>query len=157
MEAVEEALVKFGKLEIFNTHQGRQFTSIKVTQLLPDNGIKISKGAWRDNVFVERIWRSVTYEDVSRRADARVPEARAALGRHLVFYNTRCPASTLEEHLFDRACFNQAQPIPVAPCQRQEAPYRQPKLCRQTEPPLIAHARLASLDTESNTFGLATR
>ncbi len=67
IEAVEEALAKHGRPEIFNTDQGSQFTSIDFIKLLTDNGIAISmdgKGAWRDNVFVERLWRSVKHEEV---------------------------------------------------------------------------------------------
>ena len=67
IEAVEEALAKYGKPEIFNTDQGSQFTSAAFTGLLLENGVAISmdgRGAWRDNVFVERLWRSVKYEEV---------------------------------------------------------------------------------------------
>jgi putative transposase len=67
LEAVEAALAQYGKPEIFNPDQGSQFTSVEFTSLLRDNAIAISrdgKGAWRDNVFVERIWRSVKYEEV---------------------------------------------------------------------------------------------
>jgi putative transposase len=90
LEAVEEALVKHGKPEIFNTDQGSQFTSAAFTGLLLDNAVAISmdgKGAWRDNVFVERIWRSVKYEEVYLRAYDSVGEARASIGRYLNFYN----------------------------------------------------------------------
>src|SRR6478752_10265413 len=71
VETLEEALAKHGKPEIFNTDQGSQFTGAAFTGLLIKNGIAISmdgKGAWRDNVFVERLWRSVKYEEVYRRA-----------------------------------------------------------------------------------------
>ena len=71
LEAVEEALARHGKPDIFNTDQGSQFTGSAFTGLLADNGIAISmdgKGAWRDNVFVERLWRSVKYEEVYLRA-----------------------------------------------------------------------------------------
>jgi putative transposase len=79
IEAVEEALSRHGAPEIFNTDQGSQFTSTDFTGLLLRNGIRISmdgKGAWRDNVFVERLWRSIKYEEVYLRAYANVPEAR---------------------------------------------------------------------------------
>ena len=69
--AVEEALGRYGKPEIFNTDQGSQFTSIAFTTLLCDNGIAISmdgRGAWRDNVFVKRLWRSIKYKEVYLRA-----------------------------------------------------------------------------------------
>jgi putative transposase len=67
LEAVEEALARYGRPEIFNTDQGSQFTSEAFTGLIQANGIAISmdgRGAWRDNVFVERLWRSVKYEAV---------------------------------------------------------------------------------------------
>ena len=93
VEALEEALARYGKPEIFNTDQGSQFTSLAFTGLLADNGIAISmdgKGAWRDNVFIERVWRSVKYEEVYLRAYDSVGHARASLGRYFEFYN---PAS----------------------------------------------------------------
>jgi hypothetical protein len=93
VEALEEALSKHGKPETFNTDQGSQFTSEEFTRVLIDNKISISmdgKGAWRDNVFVERLWKSVKYEEVYLRAYDSVGEARASLGRYLHFYN---PAS----------------------------------------------------------------
>jgi len=93
LEAVEEALARHGKPDIFNTDQGSQFTSLAFTGLLAANGIAISmdgKGSWRDNVFVERLWRSVKYGEVYLWAYDSVGEARASLGRYLDFYN---PAS----------------------------------------------------------------
>ncbi len=92
LDAVEEALAKHGKPEIFNTDQGSQFTSAAFTGLLQDNGIAISmdgRGSWRDNVFVERLWRSVKYEEVYLRAYDSVAEARASIGRYLSFYNAK--------------------------------------------------------------------
>ena len=83
------------KPDIFNTDQGSQFTGVAFTGVLADNGITISmdgKGAWRDNVFVERLWRSVKYEEVYLRAYDSVSEARASIGRYLGFYNARRPA-----------------------------------------------------------------
>ena len=71
VEALEEAMARYGKPEIFNTDQGSQFTSAAFTGVLMDNEIAISmdgRGAWRDNVFVERLWRSVKYEEVYLRA-----------------------------------------------------------------------------------------
>lgn len=96
LEAVEEALARHGKPEIFNTDQGSQFTSAEFTALLLGNQIKISmdgKGAWRDNVLVERLWRTVKYEEVYIRAYDSVAEARASIGRYLVFYNSGRPHS----------------------------------------------------------------
>jgi putative transposase len=117
IEAVEEAMARYGRPEIFNTDQGSQFTSIAFTGLLITNGIKISmdgKGAWRDNVFVERIWKSVKYEEVYLKAYASVPEARASIGRYLDFYNGRRPHQSLGRLTPDQAYFNALQPIPVA-------------------------------------------
>ena len=85
VETLEDALARHGKPEIFNTDQGSQFTGV-----LARNGIAISmdgKGAWRDNVFVERLWRSVKYEEVYLRAYQSVSEARHSIGRYLDFYN----------------------------------------------------------------------
>jgi len=98
LDAVNEALAGHGKPEIFNTDQGSQFTSAAFTGMLQDQAIAISmdgRGAWRDNVFVERLWRSVKYEEVYLRAYDSVSEARASLGRYLDFYNCRRPHSSL--------------------------------------------------------------
>jgi putative transposase len=109
IEAVEEALARHGKPDIFNTDQGSQFTSIAFTGLLADNAIAISmdgRGAWRDNIFVERLWRSVKYEEVYLHAYDSVAEARSGLGRYLTFYNTRRPHSSLDARTPDDAYFN---------------------------------------------------
>ena len=98
LDAVNEALARYGKPEIFNTDQGSQFTSVAFTGLLQAQEIAISmdgRGAWRDNVFVERLWRSVKYEEVYLRAYDSVGDARASLGRYLDFYNSRRPHSSL--------------------------------------------------------------
>ena len=90
VETLEEALAKHGKPEIFNTDQGSQFTGTAFTGLLANHGIAISmdgKGAWRDNVFVERLWRSVKYEEIYLLAYDSVPEARTSIGKYLDFYN----------------------------------------------------------------------
>ena len=108
IEAVEEALVRYGTPEVFNTDQGSQFTSMAFTGLLQANGIAISmdgKAAWRDNVFVERLWRSVKYEEVYLHAYASVAEARVGLGRYLNFYNGRRPHSSLGARTPDQAYF----------------------------------------------------
>jgi putative transposase len=113
LEAVEEAMARHGKPEIFNTDQGSQFTSQAFTGLLADNGIRISmdgKGAWRDNVFVERLWRSVKYEEVYLRAYDSVAEARASIGRYLEFYNRKRPHSSLGARTPDQAYFHH-QPL----------------------------------------------
>lgn len=109
LEAVEEALARHGKPDIFNTDQGSQFTGAAFTGLLTDNGIAISmdgRGAWRDNVFVERLWRSVKYEEVYLRAYDSVGQARASLGRYLDFYNRKRPHSSLDARTPDRAYFD---------------------------------------------------
>ena len=109
IEAVEEAMARHGKPDIFNTDQGSQFTGEAFTGLLLRNGITISmdgKGAWRDNVFVERLWRSVKYEKVYLRAYDGVPEARMSIGRYLDFYNRKRPHSSLDARTPDQAYFN---------------------------------------------------
>ena len=117
IEALEEALARHGKPEIFNTDQGSQFTSTEFIKVLASRKIKISmdgKGAWRDNVFVERLWRTIKYEQVYLRAYASVPEARASIGRYLGFYNSRRPHSSLDGKTPDQASFNPLVPVPVA-------------------------------------------
>ena len=112
VEAVEEALAKYGKPEMFNTDQGSQFTSAAFTGLLRDNGVRISmdgKGAWRDHVFVERVWRSVKYEEVYLRAYESVAHARASLSRYIDFYNGKRPHSSLDARTPDQAYFNRAR------------------------------------------------
>ena len=91
VEALEEALSVHGSPEIFNTDQGAQFTSEDFTGVLKKAGVDISmdgKGRWIDNVFVERLWRSVKYEDVYLRAYETVAEARQGIGTYLKFYNS---------------------------------------------------------------------
>jgi len=108
VEALEEALAKQGRPEIFNTDQGSQFTSHDFTGVLIRDKIAISmdgKGAWRDNVFVERVWKSVKYEEVYLRAYDSVSQARASIGRYLDFYNRRRPHSSLDRRTPDEAYF----------------------------------------------------
>lgn len=117
IEAVEDAMARFGKPEIFNTDQGSQFTSREFTALLIAADVRISmdgKGAWRDNVFVERLWKSVKYEEVHLRAYASVSEARASIGRYLDFFNTRRPHQGLGRRTPDQTYFNALLPIPAA-------------------------------------------
>jgi len=117
VEALEEALGRHGRPEIFNTDQGSQFTSIDFIKALKDAEIAISmdgKGAWRDNVFVERFWRTVKYEEVYLRAYGGVSEARASIGRYLGFYNGTRPHSSLDGQTPDQAYLNQPTPIPAA-------------------------------------------
>ena len=110
VEALEESLGRHGAPEIFNTDQGSQFTSDAFTGLLKASEIQISmdgKGSWKDNVFVERLWKSVKYEEVYLRAYESVPEARTGLGRYFEFYNAGRPHSSLggmtPDQFFDRA------------------------------------------------------
>lgn len=92
VDALEEAIARYGTPEIFNSDQGSQFTSEDFTGVLINNGIKISmdgKGRWRDNVFVERLWKSVKYEEVYLKAYGSIAEARTELGRYFEFYNQK--------------------------------------------------------------------
>jgi putative transposase len=117
VEAVEEALARHGTPEIFNTDQGGQFTSPDFIKVLAAREIKISmdgKGAWRDNVFVERLWRTIKYEEVYLRAYASVSDARAGISRYLTFYNSRRPHSSLDGKTPDQAYFNPPTPEAVA-------------------------------------------
>jgi putative transposase len=117
LEAVNEALVRHGRPEIFNTDQGSQFTSGCFTDVLLGNGIAISmdgKGAWRDNVFVERLWRSVKYEEVYLKAYDTVCDARASIGCYFGFYNSRRPHSSLDRQTPDQAYFTRLPQIAAA-------------------------------------------
>jgi len=99
LEAVQEALTRYGRPDIFNTDQGCQFTSQEFTGLLKDHGIQISMdgtGCWRDNVFVERLWRSVKYEEVYLRAYDGISAARQGVERYLTFYNQIRPHRALD-------------------------------------------------------------
>jgi len=110
VETLADALARHGKPDIFNTDQGSQFTGSAFTGVLACNGIAISmdgKGAWRDNVFVERLWRSVKYEEVYLHAYDSVSDARASIGRYLDLYNRRRPHSSLDDRTPDQAYFIQ--------------------------------------------------
>ncbi len=90
MEALEAALAKYGAPEIFNTDQGSQFTSMEFTGVLKKAQVKISMdgiGRWVDNVFIERLWRSLKYEEVYLKAYEHVVEARAGIGAWIAYYN----------------------------------------------------------------------
>jgi putative transposase len=102
--ALEEALETHGTPEIFNTDQGSQFTSEDFTGALKHHGIRISmdgKGRWVDNVFVERLWRSVKYEEVYLRAYDSIGEARSSLGRYFAFYNAERRHQSLDRRTPD--------------------------------------------------------
>ena len=108
LDAVREAIARYGTPEIFNTDQGSQFTSAEFTGLLKEHGVRISmdgKGCWRDNVFVERLWKSVKYEEVYLKAYNSVPAAKACLGAYLNFYNTRRPHQSLDGKTPDEIYF----------------------------------------------------
>ena len=110
---LDDSLPRHGKPDIFNTDQDSQFTGAAFTGALAGNGIAISmdgKGAWRDNVFVERLWRSVKYEEVYLHAYDSVSEARASIGRYFDFYNGRRPHSSLDGITPNRAYFT---PLPL--------------------------------------------
>ena len=109
LEAMEEAIARYGKPEIVNTDQGSQFTSQAFTGLLKEHNIQISmdgKGAWRDNVFVERLWRSVKYEEVYLHAYDTVSDARAGIGRYFDVYNRRRPQSSLKRKTPDQVYYS---------------------------------------------------
>ena len=108
VEALEEALAKYGTPEIFNTDQGAQFTGSDFIGVLRKHEIRISmdgKGRWRDNVFVERLWRSVKYEEVYLHAYDTVSAARACIARYMAFFNTRRPHSALDRRTPDAVYF----------------------------------------------------
>jgi putative transposase len=115
IDALEEAIARYGCPAIFNSDQGCQFTDVDFTDVLKRNGIAISmdgKGAWRDNVFVERFWRSLKYEEVYLRAYDSASEARHFIGRYVSFYNELRPHSALGGRTPDAVYFD--QPLPEA-------------------------------------------
>jgi putative transposase len=108
IEAMQEAMHRHGTPEIFNTDQGSQFTSTEFTQLLKANGIAISmdgRGQWRDNVFVERLWKSIKYEEVYLHAYETMGAAKSGIGRYLDFYNSHRPHSALDGNTPDAFYF----------------------------------------------------
>jgi putative transposase len=117
IEALEEALARHERPDIFNSDQGSQFTSAEFITVLKNAEVAISmdgKGAWRDNVFVERLWRTVKYEEVYLRAYASVSDARTSIGRYFGFYNSTRPHSSLGGQTPDQAYLNRPMPIPAA-------------------------------------------
>ena len=110
-EALEEAIERYGAPEIFNTDQGSQFTSDDFTGVLKEHEIKISmdgKGRWVDNVFVERLWRSVKYEEVYLKAYDDIRSARASLGIYFEFYNSERRHQSLDRQTPDQVYYDNA-------------------------------------------------
>jgi putative transposase len=117
VRVLDQALARHGKPEIFNTDQGAQFTSLAFTERLNGEGIAISmdgRGCWRDNVFVERLWRSVKYEEVYLRAYETVSQAREGIGRYFSFYNAARPHKAHGGKTPDSAYFASLPAIPKA-------------------------------------------
>lgn len=111
--ALEEALARYGKPEIFNTDQGGQFTSDVFTDVLKDAGIRISmdgKGRWMDNVMIERLWRSLKYECIYLHAFETGSEVRQGLKHWIDFYNTRRPHSSLDDRTPNEAYWRIPRP-----------------------------------------------
>jgi putative transposase len=108
VEALEEAFAKYGLPRIVNTDQGSQFTATEFTDAVLSRNVLLSmdgKGAWRDNVFVERVWRSVKYEEVYLKAYDSVSHARRSIGNYLNWYNQNRPHSRLSDQTPDEAYF----------------------------------------------------
>jgi putative transposase len=117
VRVLDAALARHGKPKILNTDQGAQFTSMAFTERLKSEGIAISmdgRGCWRDNVFVERLWRSVKYEEVYLRAYETVSQAREGIGRYLSFYNAARPHKAHGGKTPDSAYFASLPAIPKA-------------------------------------------
>ncbi len=109
MDALEEAIRNYGAPEIMNTDQGSQFTGSAFIDTLTEHRIQISmdgKGCWRDNVFVERLWKSIKYEEVYLHAYDSVSHAKASLAKYIGFYNTQRPHSSLDGRTPDDVYFS---------------------------------------------------
>jgi putative transposase len=116
-EALEEAIRKYGVPEIFNTDQGSQFTSDVFLNVLNTNSIRISmdsRGRWMDNIFIERLWRSVKYEDVYLKAYGSIPEARHGLTEYFQFYNQRRRHQGLDDRTPNEVYWSTLPEVPVA-------------------------------------------
>jgi putative transposase len=114
VEALEEAITRYGIPEIMNTDQGSQFTGTEFIATLERHHIAISmdgKGCWRDNVFVERLWKTIKYEEIYLHAYDTVSAAKQSLSRYVAFYNGRRPHAALDRRTPDNAYFN---PLPLA-------------------------------------------
>ena len=111
VEALENALTTYGRPDIFNTDQGSQFTSDAFTSVLKAHDIRISmdgKGRWVDNVFVERLWRSLKYEEVYLKGYASVAEARASISHYLDFFNQERRHQSLDRQTPDQVYYQSA-------------------------------------------------
>jgi putative transposase len=116
-EALEEAIMKYGTPEIFNSDQGSQFTSEAFTEILDTHSIRISmdsRGRWMDNVFVERLWRSVKYEEVYLKSYSTLAEARRELAGYFEFYNERRRHQGLDDRTPDEVYWTTLPQIKVA-------------------------------------------
>ena len=116
IDALEEAMDRHGKPEIFNSDQGSQFTSTAFTQALKTAGVRISmdgKGRWLDNVFVERLWRSLKYECVYLHAWSGGREARDGIGHWMAFYNQRRPHAAHDGRTPDAVYHQPVTPVPA--------------------------------------------
>lgn len=116
VDVLQRALARFGRPEIFNTDQGSQFTGTAFTGVLEEHEILISmdgRGRWMDNVFIERLWRSVKYEEVYLKAYDSGREARTGLADYFTFYNTRRHHQSLDRATPDQVYFNE-QPLSQA-------------------------------------------
>ena len=116
-EILQQALARYGEPEIVNTDQGSQFTAQEFTDTVLESGAKLSmdgRGAWRDNVFVERLWRSVKYEHVYKHAYDSVSAARAKIGQYLSWYNTQRAHSSLGDRTPDEAYWAQRPQLTMA-------------------------------------------
>ena len=116
-EVIEQALAKYGTPEIVNTDQGSQFTAEEFTRVVLHAGCRLSmdgRGAWRDNVFVERLWRSVKYERVYLKAYDSVSAARADIADYLSWYNTHRAHSSLDRATPNEAYFAGLQKLKLA-------------------------------------------
>ena len=117
VEALEEAFARYGRPDIVNTDQGSQFTASTFTEAVLGRGIRLSmdgKGSWRDNVFVERVWRSIKYEEVYLKAYESVSHARRSIGEYIELYNCKRPHSSLSGQTPDEAYFATLPAIKLA-------------------------------------------
>jgi len=108
VEALDEAIIRYGAPGIVNTDQGSQFTGMEFISTLEAHGIAISmdgKGCWRDNVFIERFWKTLKYQEVYLRAYETVSEARSSIARYIAFYNSRRPHRAHKGRTPDAAYF----------------------------------------------------